>query len=172
MQMIRLLLSIALMGMTLPAIAQQPAGDAGRGDLQASMSPSEFKAAGLDKLTPAELAALNAWLQRKVGQETAVAVAEARQAARVEVEQETRGFFDFGSDDPISSTIVGEFRGFASGRQYTLENGQVWEQVEAASLAGVRRTNPAVTITPSRFANKWFMKIEGYNTSAPVRRIK
>jgi hypothetical protein len=29
-----------------------------------------------------------------------------------------------------------------------------------------------VNITPSRFGNKWFLKIDGYNTAAPVRRIK
>ena len=38
------------------------------------MSADEFKAAGLDKLSAQELAALNDWLQRKVGQETAKAV--------------------------------------------------------------------------------------------------
>ncbi len=148
------------------------AQDRAAGDLQQAMTEAEFKAAGLGKLTPTELAALNAWLQRKVTQETEVAVAAAKETTRKEVEQENRGFFDFGSDEPINSTIAGEFKGFAQGRQYTLENGQVWEQIEPASLAGVRKTNPAVIIKPSNFGNKWFMQIKGYNTAAPVRRIK
>lgn len=140
--------------------------------LQQAMSEAEFKAAGLDKLSPSELATLNAWLQRKVVEETEVAVAAAKETTRKEVEQENHGFFNFGSKEPIKSAIAGEFKGFAKGRQYTLENGQVWEQIEPASLAGVRKTNPAVIIKPSAIGNKWFMQIEGYNTAAPVRRVE
>ncbi len=87
------------------------------------------------------------------------------------MKEKNRGFFDFGSAEPIASNIVGEFKGFANGRKYTLQNGQVWEQVEPASLDGVRRTDPKVTIKPGVF-NNWFMRIEGYNTAAKVRRIK
>ena len=85
--------------------------------------------------------------------------------------EKNRGFFDFGSTEAIESSIVGEFNGFAKGRKYTLENGQVWEQIEPATLAGVRKTNPEVTIKPG-IINNWFLKIEGYNTAAKVRRIK
>lgn len=168
MKMSRLFLSIALSAASACAFAQETAIE----PLRDAMSDSEFKAAGLDKLSPSELAALDAWLQQRVGQKTAQAVEQAKQEGRKEVEQETRGFFDFGTSEPIASTIVGAFNGFADGRQYTLANGQVWEQVEPASLAGVRRTDPVVKITPSRFGNTWFMKIDGYNTAAPVRRIK
>lgn len=168
MKMSRLFLSIALLVASTCAVAQQNPLE----PLRDAMSDSEFKAAGLDKLSADELAALDAWLQQRIGQQTAQAVEQAKQEGRKEVEQETRGFFDFGTSEPIASTIVGAFNGFAKGRQYTLANGQVWEQVEPASLAGVRRTDPAVKIAPSRFGNTWFMKIDGYNTAAPVRRIK
>ena len=168
MKMSRWFLSIALSVASTCAFAQDNALE----PLRDAMSEGEFKAAGLDKLSPAELAALDAWLQKRVGQQTAQAVEQAKQEGRKEVEQETRGFFDFGTAEPIESTIAGVFNGFAKGRQYTLANGQVWEQVDAASLAGVRRTDPAVKITPSRFGNTWFLKIDGYNTAAPVRRIK
>jgi hypothetical protein len=68
-------------------------------------------------------------------------------------------------------SIVGEFKGFSNGKQYTLANGQVWEQIEPASLAGVRKTDPEVSIKPGLF-NNWFMQIKGYNTAAKVRRVK
>ena len=135
--------------------------------LQDKMTPAEFKAAGLDKLTPAELASLNAWLQGKVTEETRKAASEARK----EVEQKNRGFFDFGSDEPIVSTIRGEFNGFGSGRKYQLDNDQLWEQIDASQLSGVRKTNPKVTIKPG-LLGVWWMKIDGYNTQAKVRRIK
>lgn len=140
-------------------------------DVEQQMSAEEFKAAGLDKLSAQELAALNAWLQHKVVQETTKAVEVAKEEGRKEVKEKNRGFFDFGSAEAIESSIVGNFNGFSKGRKYTLENGQVWEQIEPASLEGVRKTNPKVSIKPGAF-NNWFLRIDGYNTAAKVRRIK
>lgn len=182
MKMSRLFLSIALLATPMFAFAQDAASDARFADLRASMTAEEFKAAGLDKLSDAELSALSAWLNRKVGtetaraveqvrQETQTAVAQAQSDTRKQVERETRGFFAFGSDEPIVSTLAGEFKGFAKGNRYTLANGQVWEQIEPANLAGVRKDNPGVTIKPGMF-NNWFLRIDGYNTAAKVRRIK
>lgn len=144
-------------------------------DVEQQMSAEQFKAAGLDKLSKQELAALNAWLQQKVAVETTkaveTAVETAKEEGRKEVKEKNRGFFDFGSAEPIQSSIVGEFKGFSNGKQYTLANGQVWEQIEPASLAGVRKTDPEVSIKPGLF-NNWFMQIKGYNTAAKVRRVK
>lgn len=140
-------------------------------NVEQQMSADQFKAAGLDKLSAKELAALNAWLQQKVTTETAVAVEKAREEGRKEVVEKNRGFFDFGSKEPIKSTIVGEFKGFTSGRQYTLENGQVWMQTDAATLPGVRMTNPSVEIKPG-ILGVWFMQVKGYGTAAKVQRIK
>lgn len=157
-----LLLSLALAG---AASAQEPASQR---PLQQEMSPEEFKAAGLDKLSPQELARLNAWLDRKIGTETA----KAAEQAQDKIKSETRGFFNFGSSEPIVSSIVGEFRGFQKGRNYVLANAQEWEQIDEASLAGVRKSNPGVKITPSKVGNAWYLAIDGYNTRAKVRRVK
>ena len=64
--------------LALAAIAPAHAQRTVSGDLQSEMTPSEFKAAGLDKLSPAELAALNGWLQGKVQKETQVALEKAK----------------------------------------------------------------------------------------------
>lgn len=156
---------IAMFALAAPAFAQSVSTQR---PLQQEMSPEEFKAAGLDKLSAEELARLNAWLDRKIGVETTRATAEAQRKVR----EDARGFFNFGSLEPIDSSLVGEFRGFQKGRNYTLANGQEWEQIEEASLAGVRKTNPKVKITPSRVGNAWYLAIDGYNTRAKVRRIK
>ena len=166
MKMSRLFLSLVLLTAPLAALAQNASNDARFADLRASMTAEEFKAAGLDKLSDAELSALSAWLTRKVGaetaraveqvrQETQTAVAQAQADTRKQVEQENRGFFDFGSDEPIKSTLAGEFRGFAKGNRYTLANGQVWEQIEAASLidAGELRTTLTRRLGPINAAN-------------------
>ena len=98
------------------ALAQTP-----QPAIQTQMTPEEFKAAGLDKLSAEELARLNAWLGRTLDTETAKAAADAKQ----KVEHESRGFFDFGSEEPIVAHIAGEFRSFGKGKTYTIDNGQV-----------------------------------------------
>jgi len=157
---VRSILLAALLLVAVPAAAQQA--------IEAEMTPEEFKAAGLDKLSAEELARLNAWLNRTIDTEAGKAAASAKK----QVEDENRGFFNFGSSEPVVGRIVGEFRGFSRGREYTLDNGQVWRQVDAATLVGARRTDPQVRITPSLIGNAWYMAIEGYNTRAKVERIK
>lgn len=143
--------------------------------LQQAMSAEEFKAAGLDKLSAEELARLNAWLDRRVEQQASAAVAaaveQAREEGRKEVVEKNRGFFHFGSEEPIEASIVGEFDGFGSRKRYTLDNGQVWQQTDSTTLAGVRRSNPKVRIKPGMMG-VWYMRIDGYNTQAKVQRIE
>lgn len=195
----------ALLGLSLALALAAGTGAAQEAatPLRQQMDAEQFRAAGLDKLSAAELAVLEAWLQQRIAGTRAPAPAaaapaapiasaapavpapaatvdaaelerireQAREEGRREVREDNRGFFDFGSSEPITSTLVGEFRGFAKGRQYTLANGQVWEQVEPARLDGVRRQDPAVTIKPG-LLNVWFLRIDGYNTPAKVRRVR
>jgi hypothetical protein len=151
---------VVLLALAPAAYAQPP--------IEQQMTPEQFKASGLDKLSSQELANLNAWLNNTLEVETT----KAAKLAKDKVETENRGFLSFGKSDPIVGKIVGEFRGFAIGRSWTLDNGQVWEQVDNASLAGVRKTDPQVRITPSVIGSTWYLQIEGYNTRAGVRRVK
>ncbi|MCD9033618.1 hypothetical protein LDO32_18050 [Luteimonas sp. Y-2-2-4F] len=162
---VRLLCAALLLAASAAALAQQAP------PLQEQMNADEFRAAGLDKLSPEELAALNTWLQRRVGEETAAAVEQAREEGRQEVVQRNRGFFHFGSDEPIESVIPGEFRGFGKGRRYTLANGQVWEQTDSATLSGARRSDIKVRIRPG-LLGAWWMQVEGYNTTTKVQRVE
>ncbi|WP_369040555.1 hypothetical protein [Stenotrophomonas maltophilia] len=160
-----------LLSLSAPALAQRVV----QGDLQQQMSPAEFKAAGLDKLDAAELATLNRWLQGKVEAATTQAVAAVREEAREEGRQEVivknRGFFDFGSNEPIKAVLQGEFRGFGQGRVYVLDNGQQWEQTDTTSISGVRKQSPKVSISPG-VMGVWYLKVEGVNTQPKVRRTK
>ncbi|PJL19960.1 hypothetical protein B9Y66_00940 [Stenotrophomonas maltophilia] len=160
-----------LLSLSAPALAQRVV----QGDLQQQMSAAEFKAAGLDKLNAAELATLNRWLQGKVEAATTEAVAAVREKAREEGRQEVivknRGFFDFGSNEPISGVLQGEFRGFGKGRIYVLDNGQQWEQTDTTSVSGVRKQSPKVSISPG-VMGVWYLKVEGVNTQPKVRRTK
>jgi hypothetical protein len=163
MSMLRPLLPLAL----LAAFAFSPEALA-RKPIEQDMTPEEFKAAGLDKLSAEELAKLNTWLGRKID----TAATEAATEAKKKVEDENRGFFHFGSMEPITGRLQGEFRGFRRGREYTLENGQVWRQVDDAELGGVRLQTPDVTLKPAMVGNVWYMGVKGYNTKAKVERVK
>lgn len=163
--------AVLLLSLSAPALAQRVV----EGDLQQQMSPVEFKSAGLDKLSAQELATLNRWLQGKVEAATTQAVAavreEAREQGRQEVIVKNRGFFDFGSSEPINGALQGEFRGFGKGRVYVLDNGQEWEQTDSTSVVGVRKQSPKVSIKPG-VMGVWYMKVEGVNSQPKVRRSK
>ena len=161
MKFLRASLALALLLACGGAFAQQ-AG------IEQQMSPEEFKAAGLDKLSPQELANLNAWLNHTLATETTKAAAEAKK----KIEDEDRGFFHFNSDEPIVGHLVGEFRSFAKGRHYTLDNGQEWVQIDDAEMSGVRLTNPEVRIKPAMMGNSWYMSVGKYHTQAQVKRVK
>jgi hypothetical protein len=150
------------------AFAQEAPTQASQQAIQQQMTPEEFKAAGLDKLSPDELARLNAWLGRTIDTQTAKAAANAKQ----EVEHENRGFFNFGSEEPIVAHLAGEFRSFGKGKSYTLDNGQVWQQIDDAELVVRPLTNPEVRIKPAMVGNSWYMSVGKYNSRAQVRRIK
>lgn len=165
MTRIRFVLPIfALALFAAPAFAQ-----AGTPPIEARMSAEEFKAAGLDKLNKDELARLNAWLVRSAPDQAALE--QAREEGRQEVVTKNRGFFDFGSSEPIESKLTGEFRGFAKHREYTLENGQIWQQIDDAGLYGVRASNPDVRIRPGAMG-VWWMRVGNNATQAKVKRIK
>ena len=150
---------IGLLAMSCAATAAEPS-------LRERMSPEQFASAGLDKLSAQELAYLDSWLNGTLAEVSDQAAMQAKE----QVESEHRGFFNFGSSEPIRARIQGEFRGFGQGRTWQLDNGQVWRQTDNARLAGVRVEQPQVVITPAMIGNAWYMQVDGYNTRAKVQR--
>ena len=159
---VRSIFLAALLLVAAPAAAQQA--------IEARMTPEEFKAAGLDKLSAAELARLNAWLGLTIGNESAKAATAARAEAQPAAAAATMPVA--APRGPIQSRLQGSFAGFANGREYTLDNGQVWQQIDDARLPGVRLEQPAVHLNRAMIGDAWFLKVEGYNTRAKVKRIR
>ena len=163
---VRTALLAFLLAFAAPAALAQDASE--QRPIEQRMTPEEFAAAGLGKLSAEELAALNAWLRGTLR----VEVERAAVAATEKVKDDNRGFFHFESDEAIVARLQGRFEGFGKNRRYTLDNGQVWKQVDSARLEGVELDSPQVTISPSVIGNSWFLKVEGYNKRAKVQRIK
>ncbi len=133
--------------------------------LEERMSAAEFKAAGLDKLTPEELAQLNAWLGREVDETARVAASNASSSMA-----DSRGLHVSGD---IATRIVGKFTGWngRSGR-FTLSNGQVWQSIDPnARFAGIELDNPEVVVEQGAFGS-WYLSVVGYNSRVQVKRVK
>jgi hypothetical protein len=121
------------------AAREQPSGD-----IQQMMTPDEFKAAGLSKLSPAELEKLNAWLQgyREVAEKKGQARAERTKM------------------DLLVSRVDGSFDGLTGRTVIRLEDGTVWKQANADDRYRPKVTDhPAAVVIHGIFGYK--MQIEG-----------
>ncbi len=134
--------------------------------VEEQMSSRDFKAAGLEKLSPEELAALNAWIRSNPSTSGAGVVYNRAADDRVRI-----GFDDSEAREVVTSNIIGEFKGFGGGTTLKLENGQTW-QVESGDLSGIKAmSNPKVTIRPGLIGG-WRLQVEGYNSVAKVKRVE
>ena len=98
------------------------------GSIKEMMSPEEFKAAGLNKLSSEQLEKLNAWLQGY--RETTEKVTEKKTEKRVAASQ------SFFHHDPIVSRVDGSFAGLKGHTVIKLEDGTVWKQANLDDHAG------------------------------------
>ena len=148
-----MLLALPLCSLSLHA--QQATG------LQQRMSDAEFKAAGLDKLSPQELANLDSWLSTH-GKVTTKLV-------------DTNGKPVFYADKServkFNAHIVGHFGGWHGQDEFTLDNGQVWKQADTSKVSCLSSNNPKVTIRRSLMGN-WMMAVDGCNDTTSVVRTK
>ncbi|WP_394004014.1 hypothetical protein ACF3M1_03615 [Luteimonas sp. WGS1318] len=174
MRAVHCILIAAALTIAAPAAAQSLR-------IETEMSAAERSATGLDRLTDAERAQLNAWLARREAQAGAspqgtpdvdARVAAAREAGRREAMADAQGVRPAPqSREPIDSTIPGAFEGFARGREFTLANGQVWKQTDSTTLAGARGSDVGARIRPGALG-VWWLQIEGYNRQAKVERVR
>ncbi|ATD66979.1 hypothetical protein CNR27_05585 [Luteimonas chenhongjianii] len=135
-------------------------------DMETRMGSAQFRTAGLHKLDPDELRALEQWIAAQPpGQ---AQLRDAREAGRREAAVETARAPE---SEPVDSTIVGRFEGFARGRVFNLANGQVWRQVGDQNWPSVAVEGPRVEIRPARFGG-WWMRVGDQNTRARVERVR
>ncbi|WP_116368378.1 hypothetical protein [Parahaliea mediterranea] len=80
------------------------------------MSPQDYRAAGLHKLSPAEREALDRWLVSYTAGE-AQALRHSSEAVK-QAEQDIR----------IEAKVTGDFRGWSGDTLFALDNGQLWRQ--------------------------------------------
>lgn len=164
----RLILTILI----LLTVSVTFAADDGFSSLEEQMTGREFSAAGLDKLSPQELSALNSWIRRH--SLATLPTASTDTAAAVEAETtDRRGLpSDPGdNEEPIVSRLVGDFSGWDGQTVFKLENGMIWVQDDKDKHYVKEMRNPEVTISKGLF-NSWRLSVEGSDEKCKVRRIQ
>jgi len=71
----------------------------------------------------------------------------------------------------VTSTVVGNFEGWGPGSQIRLANGQVWRIIDGSEAVLPRTREQKVTIERNMFGTL-FLKVDGTNSSAKVRRVQ
>ena len=130
--------------------------------LEERMSKGDFHAAGLDKLTPAELKTLNDWL---AGHQATTVV------TKVVTESGKPAFYVDQAKEPVESRIDGKFIGWYGKTVFKLENGQEWTQTESGQFSNGKYDHPKVRIKPMLLGS-WLMFVEPCGCSIRVERTK
>ena len=124
------------------------------------MTPAEYHAAGLEKLTPQERKALDQWLIRYTAEDAPVLLNSDEEVKQAVQEQE------------IVSTIVSPFAGWSGNTVFTLANGQVWQQRRQSKYAYTGSTvAPEVRITRN-FLGFYSMELLETGAKVLVKRVK
>jgi len=150
------------------------------------MTVSQYDRAGLDKLSKAQITALNAWLSdyihglctqpskaKSAGAAPPGGNAGARAKAKASAAAAAAAF---GKPKPsptanksrIESHIAGEFHGWTGDTVFRLTNGQVWKQAGPGYFqTDLKR--PRVVI--KKLLIGYVLKVDGYGKEVFVRRI-
>lgn len=156
------------------------------GDFFRTLTPEEIQSTGLAKLTPDELAQLEALVQRyKAGAIAAApAVAKAQEpkpppkpamilpewvGALITLERTSQ---KPDKSDAMNDHIKGDFSGWSGRTTFRLDNGQLWTQANGDSyIYSPTLKSPKVKIYPASFGSFW-LEIEGVNQRCRVKPVK
>jgi hypothetical protein len=117
--------------------------------VEKAMSPQEYDAAGLQKLTAEERARLDEFIRRFVSSSNEVAAQKAVDRA-VKERKVT-------PPEIIQSRIVGPFTGFTGSTVFTLENGQRWAQAQPDSRYFPKVESPPVIIVKGQIGYRMYI---------------
>lgn len=130
--------------------------------LEERMSYKDFKAFGLDKLTPEQIKGLNDWMKAHGGPVCPTGVmAPAAGAAPAAAAAPA------GTKEKYSAKLVGEFKGWEKGTVLRLADGSAWEVRDDDPFIAHSASSPMITVEKSLIAG-WRLSVQGYNEVARV----
>ena len=147
--------------------------------IEQQLTPEQLHATGLDTLTPAQLDALNAVLQKRDADTQADATAIATAAAQARATEPGRAGAGSAplspasyiglADEPIKSRLVGSVSGWEPGTEFHLANGQVWKVLKGSMKLRKPMEAPEIVVIPG-FAGRWFLQVDEDLPKARVYR--
>lgn len=138
--------------------------------LEQRLSPAQQHETGLDTLSPAQPARLNALLRDGEAVRTEAVRAEAARAAAPAAAPDPARFA--GQDaGPIRGRIQGTVTGWSEGDEFRLDNGQVWKVLKGHGELPRPVENPAIVVVPG-IAGRWFLQFDEDLPKARVYRIE
>lgn len=150
----------------LPAAAQQAYVD-----LEQRLNAEQLRETGLDKLSKAQLAALNRILRGEDEVQVAAAKAEAKAEVQAQRQQEAEHSALIGlNDQPIKSRLKGDVAGWEPGTEFELENGQRWKVLKGQMKLRKPLSAPEIVVVPG-IAGRWFLQVDEDMPKARVYRI-
>jgi hypothetical protein len=129
--------------------------------IQQRLSAEEMHAAGLDTLTPAQLAALDRLLREKCLPPTS--------APRDDDDRVPRAYVGLG-DKPVHTRAKGAISGWEPGTVFMLENGQQWKVLKGEMKLRKPLQDPDILVVPG-IAGRWFLQVDEDLPKARVYRI-
>lgn len=157
MRLLPLTLSLLILTMPLLAGAQQRYVP-----IEQRLSPEQFNATGLDRLSTQQLQLLN----RLLSDEQSVVEERVEKTARSRL----AGLLDRKQAEPVHAAIKGEFRGWVAGNVIELDNGQRWRVTEGELYLRKPMTHARATIAPG-LVSGWYLQVEGHSPRAKVQRL-
>lgn len=152
--------------------------------IEERLTPAQMQATGLDQLTPAQLALLNALLADAPAAAPAPTAATtpadvapnppvappAAPAADNATTPATPNFVGY-SDVAFADRVVGTVGGWEPGSEFELANGQRWKVLKGSVRLPTPRQDPPVRLIPGA-AGRWFLQLDENLPSARVYRIR
>lgn len=138
--------------------------ESGSPDVESLMTPEDFEASGLDKLSDAERAHLSEWVARyRAG---AVKGPEVQKPPSQWTEEEKRAEKQF----RIVANVVPRFRGWYGKTVFRLDNGQTWQQRMASQKFRYNGGSSEVVISKNMLGRYVLEHVET-GRSALVKRV-
>lgn len=156
MRLLSAAVSLLLLALPLAAAAQQAYVP-----IEQRLSADQMRETGLAGLSNEQLRALNALL----GSEQAVVEERVEETARSRVAGLLKG-----KDEPVRSSVQGEFRGWVPGRVIELVNGQRWRVTEGELHLRRPVAAPQATVTPG-MSSGWYLQVDGQSSHAKVQLL-
>jgi len=139
--------------------------------LEQRLSREEMHEAGLDTLTPAQLAALNRLLVEKAATPAAAPAPTAAATDQSADQSADQSHTYIGLDDkPILSRVKGSVAGWEPGTVFSLENGQQWKVLKGSMKLRAPVQAPEIVLVPG-IAGRWFLQVDEDLPKARVYRI-